>query len=208
MASAEFTDFFFLDKWRHFGRYQQFTIGFSRGYCWWHYWDCSKKRHHYINIFICGLLPHDECTSRYLLNSTKWLLKFWLVLSWQITSYGKRESSLFNNIIYLHVNGIYNISNISVPTTCRVRKLSPYIPLSVNTSTTLISYVSHNVRHVQCPKRVSFKPVVSVTSNFKYVSSSPFYTILVAILLNTFSFAQSAKAILVCNIFSILALSL
>ena len=108
----------------------------------------------------------------------------------------------------MQVNGIYNISNISVTTTCRVRKLSPYIPLSVNTNKTLVSYVSHNVRHVQCPKRVSFKPVVSVTSNFKCVYSSPFYTILVAILLNMFSLAQSAKAILVCNIFSIIALFL
>ena len=24
---------------------------------------CFKKRHHYINIFICMLLPRDECTS-------------------------------------------------------------------------------------------------------------------------------------------------
>ena len=24
---------------------------------------CFKKRHHHINIFICGLLPYDECTS-------------------------------------------------------------------------------------------------------------------------------------------------
>ena len=39
MASAEFTDFFFLKKCRHFVRYQQFTTGLSRGYCWWHYWD-------------------------------------------------------------------------------------------------------------------------------------------------------------------------
>ena len=24
---------------------------------------CLKKRHHHINIFICGLLPRDKCTS-------------------------------------------------------------------------------------------------------------------------------------------------
>ena len=24
---------------------------------------CFKKRHQHINIFICGLLPRDECTS-------------------------------------------------------------------------------------------------------------------------------------------------
>ena len=94
---------------------------------------------------------------------------------------------------------------MSVSTTCRVRKASPYVPPSVNTSTTLVNYISHNVRHVQHPKCVSFKSRVSVTSNFKYVSSSPLYTILVAILFNTFSFTQSAKAILVCNIFSIIA---
>ena len=79
---------------------------------------------------------------------------------------------------------------MSVNTTCLVSKVSPYIPLSVNTSTTLVDYVSHNVRHVQRPKCVSFKFKVSVTSNFTYVSSSPFYTILVAILFNTFSLTQ------------------
>ena len=26
-------------------------------------WHCFKKRHHHINISICGLLLHDECTS-------------------------------------------------------------------------------------------------------------------------------------------------
>ena len=33
MARVEFTDFFFLEKRRHFVRYQQFTTGFSREYC-------------------------------------------------------------------------------------------------------------------------------------------------------------------------------
>ena len=89
---------------------------------------------------------------------------------------------------------------ISVNTTCRVRNVSPYIPLSVNTSTPLVNYVSHNVRHVQRSKFVSFKSKVSVTSKFKYVSSSPLYTIFVAILFNTFFFTQSTKTILVCYI--------
>ena len=97
---------------------------------------------------------------------------------------------------------------MSVNTTCHVCKVSPYIPLSVNTSTTFVNYVSYNVYHVQHPKCVSFKSRVSVTSNFKYVSTSPLYTILVAILFNMFSFTPSAKAILVCNIFSIIALFL
>ena len=65
-----------------------------------------------------------------------------------------------------------------------------------------IMYVMFNIQNV------SFKSRVSVTSNFKYVSSSPLYTILVAILFNIFSFTQSAKAILVCNIFSIIELFL
>ena len=71
---------------------------------------------------------------------------------------------------------------MSVNTICRVPKVSPYIPLSVNTSKTLVNYVSHNIRHVQCPKCVSFKSRVSVTSNFKYISLQLLYTILVAIL--------------------------
>ena len=106
--------------------------------------------------------------------------------------------------MYLHGRNVL----VSVNTTCRVRNVSPYIPLSVDTSTSLVNYVSHNVRHVQRPKCVSFKSKVSVTSNFKYVSSSPLCTIFVAIFFNTFSFTQSVKAILVCNIFSIIALFL
>ena len=39
LGNVEFTDFFFLEKYRHFVRDQQFTTGFSRGYCWWDYWD-------------------------------------------------------------------------------------------------------------------------------------------------------------------------
>ena len=77
-----------------------------------------------------------------------------------------------------------------VNTTCRVCKVSPYIPLSVNTNATLVNYVSHNVRHVQRPKCVSFMSRVSVTSNFKYVSSPSLYTILVTLLFNTSSFTQ------------------
>ena len=50
----------------------------------------------------------------------------------------------------LHVCNVLMFVN----TTYRVHKVSPYIPLSVNTSTTLVDYVSHNVRHVQHPKSV------------------------------------------------------
>ena len=104
-------------------------------------------------------------------------------------------------VMFLHGRNVL----VSVNATCRVCNVSPYIHLSVNTSTLLVNYVSYNVHHVQGPKCVSFKSKVSVTSNFKYVSLSPLYTIFVAILFNTFSFTQSAKAIVVCIIFSIIA---
>ena len=57
---------------------------------------------------------------------------------------------------------------MSVNNICHVRKVSRYIPLSVNTSRTLAS-VSHNLRHVQRSKCLQFKPKVSLTSNFKQV---------------------------------------
>ena len=64
------------------------------------------------------------------------------------------------------------------------------------------------IDHVQHPKCLPFKSTRSVTSNLKHISLSPFHTILVALLLNMFFFTQSAKAILVCNTFSIIALFL
>ena len=126
------------------------------------------------------------------------------VLSVSAVFFIPAQTLTVNPVMSLHARNVL----VSVNTTCRVRKVSPYIPLSVNTSTSLVNYVSHNVRHVQRPKCVSFKSKVSVTSKFKYVSSSPLYTIFVVILFNTFSFTQSAKAILVCNIFNIIALFL
>ena len=80
---------------------------------------------------------------------------------------------------------------LSINTTCHVCNVSVYIHLSVNTSTSLVNYVSHNVRHVQRLKCVSFKSKVSVTCNFKYFSSSTLCTIFVAILFNTFFFTQA-----------------
>ena len=47
-----------------------------------------------------------------------------------------------------------NVLIMSVNTTCRVRNVSPYIPYFINTSTPLVNYVSHNVRHVQRPECV------------------------------------------------------
>ena len=126
------------------------------------------------------------------------------ILSVLAVSFIPAPTLTVNPVMSLHGRSVLASVNI----TCRVRNVSPYIPLSVNTSTPLVNYVSHNVRHVQRSKFVSFKSKVSVTSKFKYVSSSPLYTIFVAILFNTFSFTQSTKAILVCNIFSIVALFL
>ena len=65
MASTEFTDFFFLEKRRYlcvttiYNRILQriFVDGIIEiGYCF-------KRWYHHINIFICELLPRDECTS-------------------------------------------------------------------------------------------------------------------------------------------------
>ena len=109
-----------------------------------------------------------------------------------------------NPLMYLHSCNVL----VSVNTTYHVHNVSPYIPLSVNTSAPVFNYASHNVRYVQHPKCVSFKSKVSVTPKFKYVSLSPLYTIFAAILLKTFSFTQSTKTILVGNIFSIIALFL
>ena len=127
------------------------------------------------------------------------------VLSVSAVSFILTPTLTVNPVLSLHGRNVL----VSVNTTCRVRNVSPYVPLSVNTSTPLVNYVSHNVRHVQCiVKCVPFKSKVSVTSKFTYVSSSPLYIIFVAILFNTFYFTQSTKAILAYNIFSIIALFL
>ena len=97
------------------------------------------------------------------------------VLSASAFSFISAPTLTVNPAISLHVVNVL----MSVNTTCRVRKVSPYISLSVNAGATLVDYISQNVRHVQRPKCVSFKSKVSVMSNFKYVSSSPLYTILV-----------------------------
>ena len=111
---------------------------------------------------------------------------------------------MVNPAMSLHVGSVL----MSVNTTCRVCKVSSYILHSVNTGTALVDYVSHNVHHVQRPKYMSFTSKVSATSNFTYVSFSPLYTILVAILFNIFSLTLSVRALLVCNELSIIALFL
>ena len=100
-----------------------------------------------------------------------------------------------NHVISLHVHIVLMFFN----NICHVNKVSPYIPLYVNTRKTLVD-VSHNVRHVQCPRCVAFKSKVSNTSNFKHIFLSTLYKILAAILFNTFSFYESAKSISGCNI--------
>ena len=132
-----------------------------------------------VNVTIA--LPYQH------FSSTKNVSKS--VLSVSVVSFIPAPTLTVNLVMSLHGRNVL----ISVNTTCCVHNVSPYIPLSVNTSTPLVNYVSHNLRHVQHPKCVAFKSKVSFTSKFKYVSSS---------------LTQSTKAILVCNIFSIIALFL
>ena len=150
--------------------------------------------HDVVNVTIA--LPYQH------FSSTKNVSKS--VLSVSAVSFIPAPTLTVNSVIPLHGHNVL----VSVNTTCPVCNMSLYITFSANTSTPLVNHVSHNVRHVQCPKCVSFKSKVSFTSKFKYVSLSLLYTIFVAILFNTFSFTQSTKAILVCNIFSIIALFL
>ena len=117
-------------------------------------------------------------------NSTKYISK--CALSASAVSFIPVTTLTVNPAMSLHVCNVL----VSVNTTWRVHKVSPYIPLSVNSSTTHVDYVSH-VQHSRC---LSFRSKVSVAYNFKYVSLSPLYTILVVIFFNTFSFTQSAKA--------------
>ena len=100
-------------------------------------------------------------------NSTKNVSKY--VLSASAVSFIPAPTLTVNPAISLHVHNVL----MSVNTTYYVCKVSTYIPLSVNTSTALVDYVSHNVRNVQRPKCVSSKSKV-----------------LVAILFNTFFFSQ------------------
>ena len=132
-----------------------------------------------VNVTIA--LPYQD------FSSTKNVSKSVLIVS--AVSFIPAPTLTVNPVMSLHGRNIL----ISVNTTCCVCNVSPYIPLSVNTSTPLVNYVSHNVRHKQHPKCVAFKSKVSFTSKFKYISSS---------------LTQSTKAILVCNIFSIIALFL
>ena len=136
------------------------------------------------------------------LNSTKNISKY--ALSVSAAAFIPAPVLTVNLVMPVHGCNIL----VSVSTTFHVNNMSPYIPLSVNARTPLVDYVSHNVRHVQRRKCMSLNSKVSVTSKYQYVSLSPLYTIFVAILFNTFSFTQSTKAILVCNIFSYSALFL
>ena len=81
-------------------------------------------------------------------NSTKNVSKS--VVSVSAVSFIPAPTPTGNPVMSLHGRNVL----ISVNTTCRVRNVSPYILLSVNSSTPLVNYVSHNVRHVQRPKCV------------------------------------------------------
>ena len=73
-------------------------------------------------------------------NSTKYVSKS--VLSASAVSFIPAPTLTVNPAMSSHVCNAL----MSVNTTCRVRKASPYVPPSVNTSTTLVNYISHNVR--------------------------------------------------------------
>ena len=113
-----------------------------------------------VNVTIPLLYQHCSSTK----NVSK------SVLSVSAVSFIPAPTLTVNPVMSLHGHNVL----VSVNTTCHVCNTSPYIPLSVNTSAPLFSYVSHNVHHVQCPKCVSFKSKVSVTSKIKYVSSFTF----------------------------------
>ena len=66
------------------------------------------------------------------------------VLSASGVSFIPASTLAVNPAMSSHIRNVLMFFN----TTCRVCKVSPYIPLSVNTSTALVNYVSHNVRHV------------------------------------------------------------
>ena len=93
-----------------------------------------------VNVTIAPPYQH--------LNSTKNVSKS--VVSVSAVSFIPAPTPTGNPVMSLHGRNVL----ISVNTTCRVRNVSPYILLSVNSSTPLVNYVSHNVRHVQRPKCV------------------------------------------------------
>ena len=65
MAKAGFIYLFFFEKSRHLcgtnNLYQDSTEDIVDGIIG--IGNCFKKQHQHINVFICGLLPRDECTS-------------------------------------------------------------------------------------------------------------------------------------------------
>ena len=133
----------------------------------------------FVNVTIVPPYQH--------FSSTKNVSKF--VLSVSAVSFIPAPRFTVKPAMPLHGRKVLVLVN----TKCHVRKVSPYISLSVITSASLVNYVSHNVRHVQRPNCLSFKSKVSVNSNFKYLFSSPLYTIFVAILFNTFSLLNQQK---------------
>ena len=98
-----------------------------------------------VNVTIASPYQH--------FSSTKNVSKS--VLSVSAVSFIPAPTLTVNPVMSLHGRSVL----ASVNTTCRVHNVSPYIPLSVNTSTPLVNYVSHNVHHVQHLKCESFKSV-------------------------------------------------
>ena len=99
---------------------------------------------------------------------------------------------------------------MSVSNICHVRKVSRYIPLSVlpaqHLLVFLITYIMLSVRSVCNSSLKSHLLLISSRFFCHRYAQLLFYCLL--ILFNTFSFTDSAKAISICNIFSIISLSL
>ena len=84
-----------------------------------------------VNVTIVSPYQH--------FSSTKNVSKS--VLSVSAVSFIPAPTLTVNHVMSLHGRNVL----VSVNTTCRVRNVSPYIPLSVNTSTSLVNYVYHNI---------------------------------------------------------------
>ena len=103
--------------------------------------------HCVVNVIIAPTYQHYNLTNN--VNKS--------VFSASTVSFLPALTLSINPVMPLHFRNVL----ISVNTICHVCKVSLYIPPSINTIKTLVDYVSHNERHVQCSKCISFKSSVS-----------------------------------------------
>ena len=103
--------------------------------------------HCVVNVIIAPTYQHYNLTNN--VNKS--------VFSASTVSFLPALTLSINPVMPLHFRNVL----ISVNTICHVCKVSLYIPPSINTIKTLVDYVSHNERHVQFSKCISFKSSVS-----------------------------------------------